>query len=137
MPSLHTERYNRIMGTAVVMSPAAAQTFSSRELDGQSLEQRAVSVAIWACPSAANGMRQAFFRDAKANYGDVVFWSKPSDWKNRTTTPSASALCVFNFNTKDGPLVVDIPPAVEAGFLWGCGRRNLSDPRPRVGLRIS
>ena len=55
MPSLHTERYNRIMGlvAAVVMSPAAAQTFSSRELDGQSLEQRAVSAAIWACPSSA------------------------------------------------------------------------------------
>ena len=39
------------------------------------------------------------------------------DWKNQTTTPNASARCVyFNFNTKDGPFVVDIPPAVEAGL---------------------
>jgi len=39
------------------------------------------------------------------------------DWKNQTTTPNASARYVyFNFNTKDGPFVVDIPPAVEAGL---------------------
>jgi hypothetical protein len=45
---------------------------------------------------------------------DIVFWSSPSDWKNQTTTPNASARYVyFNFNTKDGPVVVKIPPAVE------------------------
>jgi hypothetical protein len=64
-----------------------------------------------------NAMRQAFFRDARANYNDVVFWSKPSDWKNQTTTPSASVRYVyFNFNTREGPVVVEIPPAVEAGL---------------------
>ena len=62
-------------------------------------------------------MRQAFFRDAKANYNDIVFWSKPSDWKNQTTTPNASALYVyFNFNTKEGPVVVEIPAVVRAGL---------------------
>lgn len=62
-------------------------------------------------------MRQAFFRDAKAKYNDIVFWSKPSDWKNQTTTPNSSTLYVyFNFNTKDGPVVLIIPPSVEAGL---------------------
>jgi hypothetical protein len=85
---------------------------------GQSLEQRAVIAAIWGMPIVSvYAMRQAFFRDAKASYDDVVFWSKPSDWKNQTTTPNASARYVyFNFNTKDGPVVVEIPPAVEAGL---------------------
>jgi hypothetical protein len=66
---------------------------------------------------SVNAMRQAYFRDAKASYNDMVFWSKPSDWKNQTTTPNASARYVyFNFNTKDGPVVLEIPPAVEAGL---------------------
>jgi len=98
--------------------PTATQSSRAEDLDRQSLQQRAVTAAIWGMPIVSmNAMRQAFFRDAKANYNDVVFWSKPSDWKNQTTTPNASARYVyFNFNTKDGPVVVDIPPAVDAGL---------------------
>ena len=79
------------------------------ELNRQTLEQRAVTAAIWGIPMVSvDAMRQAFFRDAKANYNDVVFWSKPSDWRNQTTTPNASARYVyFNFNTKEGPVVVE------------------------------
>jgi hypothetical protein len=82
------------------------------------LQQRGIDAAIWGMPIVSvNAMRQAFFRDAKANYNDIVFWSKPSDWKNQTTTPNSSTLYVyFNFNTKDGPVVVEIPPAVDAGL---------------------
>ena len=103
---------------AVAMRPAAAQTPSAEELHRQTLEHRAVDAAIWGMPIVSvNAMRQAFFRDAAASYNDVVLWSKPSDWKNQTTTPNASARYVyFNFNTKDGPVVVEIPPAVEAGL---------------------
>jgi hypothetical protein len=66
---------------------------------------------------SVDAMRQAFFRDAKANYNDIVFWSKPSDWQNQTTTPNASSLYgYFNFNTKDGPVVLEFPEAVGAGL---------------------
>lgn len=62
-------------------------------------------------------MRQAFFRDAGAKYGDIVYWSKPSDWKFQFTTPNASTRYVyFNFNLKDGPVVLEIPPTVGAGL---------------------
>ena len=103
---------------AVTVSPALAQVSSPEDLNRQIVEQRAVDAAIWGMPIVSvNAMRQAFLRDAKANYNDVVFWSKPSDWKNQTTTPNASARYVyFNFNTKEGPVVVEVPPAVKAGF---------------------
>ena len=67
--------------------------------------RRAVTAAIWGMPIVSvYAMRQAFFRDAKANYNDIVFWSKFSDWKNQTTTPNSSTHYVyFNFNTKEGP----------------------------------
>src|SRR5262249_46347117 len=93
-------------------------TTESRENPMNLLEQRAIDAAIWGMPIVSvNAMRQAFLRDAKADYNDIVFWSKPSDWKNQTTTPNASARYVyFNFDTKDGPVVLEIPPAVEAGL---------------------
>ncbi len=105
-----------VAGTATI--PRSFAQSSSREDHRRTLEQRAITAAIWGMPIVSvNAMRQAFFRDAKANYNDIVFWSKPSDWKNQTTTPNQTTLYVyFNFNTKEGPVVVDIPPALEAGL---------------------
>ena len=106
-----------------------AQTFSSEELRRRTLERRAVDAAIWGMPIVSvHAMREAFFRDAKAKYNDIVFWSKPSDWQNQTTTPNASARYVyFNFNTQpDGPVVLEVPAAVGAGLFgtlldaWQC-----------------
>ena len=95
-----------------------AQTFNSEELHRRTLERRAVEAAIWGMPIVSvHAMREAFFRDAKANYNDIVFWSKPLDWQNQTTTPNASARYVyFNFNTKNGPVLLDLPPAEGAGL---------------------
>jgi hypothetical protein len=64
-------------------------------------------------------MRQAYFRDAGATYGDILYLSRPADWKFQTTTPDPSSLHVyFNFNTRQGPVVLDVPPAVGASL---CG----------------
>jgi hypothetical protein len=106
------------LAAAVSITPVVAQIPRPEDLKHQILQQRAVTAAIWGMPIVSmNAMRQAFFRDAKANYNDIVFWSKPSDWKNQTTTPNTSTLYVyFNFNTKEGPVVVEIPPAGEAGL---------------------
>ena len=101
-----------------------AQTFSSEELRRRTLERRAVEAAIWGMPIVSvHAMREAFFRDAKAKYNDIVFWSKPSDWQNQTTTPNASARYVyFNFNTlPDGPVVLEVPAAVGAGLFGTLG----------------
>ena len=95
-----------------------AQTSGTQKIDSQTLQRRAVDAAIWGMPIVAmNGMRQAFFRDAKANYGDVVYWSKPSDWKFQIPTPNVSVRYVyFNCNTRDGPVVIEMPPALGAGL---------------------
>ncbi len=93
-------------------------TLTPAQLADRTLHRRAVEAAIWGMPIVSvDAMRQAFFRDAKAKYNDIVFWSKPSDWKNQTTTPNTSTRYVyFNFNIKEGPVVVEIPPAAEAGL---------------------
>ena len=84
----------------------------------RTIERRSVEAVIWGMPIVSMGaMRQAFFRDARAEYGDIVYWSKPSDWRFQTTTPNASTRYVyFNFNTKDAPVVLDVPPTIGAGL---------------------
>ncbi|MEI9891138.1 MAG: DUF1254 domain-containing protein [Caulobacteraceae bacterium] len=88
------------------------------ELAANTLHRRAVEAAIWGMPLASvDAMREAYFRDAGAAYNDIVYWSRPSDWKFQFTTPNASTYYVyFNVNTRGGPVVVDIPAVGRAGL---------------------
>ncbi|MCA0244817.1 MAG: DUF1254 domain-containing protein [Proteobacteria bacterium] len=97
----------------LAMGQSPAQDLSPADLARRSVERRAVEAALWGMPLVNfDAMRQAYFRDAGAQYNDLIYWSRPSDWKNQTTTPNNSTLYVMFFaNLKDGPVVVDVPPA--------------------------
>jgi hypothetical protein len=96
----------------------AQPTWKAAELEQRTIERRAVESAIWGIPLVSvDAMRQAYFRDAGAKYNDIIYFSKPADWKFQFTTPNASTHYVyFNFNLKEGPVVLDIPPTVGAGL---------------------
>jgi hypothetical protein len=100
-------------------SLAQTQNFSSEDLARRTIERRAVEAAIWGMPLVnTDAMRQAYFRDVGAKYNDICYFSKPQDWKFQVTTPNASTNYIyFNYNLKDGPVVVEIPAAVDAGLL--------------------
>src|SRR5258706_937007 len=101
------------------MASAQAQMVSPNGFGGRTVERRAVEAAIWCMPLVnTDAMRQAYFRDVGAKYNDICYFSKPADWKFQVTTPNASTNYVyFNYNLKDGPVVVEIPAAVGAGLL--------------------
>ena len=107
-----------LLAFLVAATPVQAQAPSVADLARRTVERRAVEAAIWGMPLVSvDAMRQAFFRDAGARYGDILYWSKPTDWKFQFTTPNASTHYVyFNFNLKDGPVVLDVPPVVGAGL---------------------
>jgi hypothetical protein len=92
--------------------------FVATALDTQALHELAVHAAKWGTPIVSfDAMRQAFFRDAGAQHGDVVYLSRFADWRFQIATPNASTRYVyFNFTTKDGPIVVEIPAAAGAGL---------------------
>ncbi len=79
---------------------------------------RAVEAVVWGMPLASfDAMREAYVRDAHARYNDIVYWSKPADWKLQVATPNASSRYVFAcFDLADGPVVIEIPPADGAGL---------------------
>jgi hypothetical protein len=109
--------------------PARAQTsappappsapWSSTELAERTRHRRTVEAVIWGLPLVnTDTMRQAYFRDIGAKYNDILYFSKFPDWRFQATTPNASTHHVyFNYNLKEGPVVLEVPAAVGAGLL--------------------
>jgi hypothetical protein len=103
------------MATRSIVKPV--RSFSAADLARHQLQRRAVEAAIWGMPIVSfDAMRSGFF-GVGAKYGDIAYLSKPADWKLRLTTPNSSSLYVyFNFNLKEGPVILDFPAAVGAGL---------------------
>jgi hypothetical protein len=89
-----------------------AQQFSTEELAQRSLHRRAVEAVIWGMPAVNyERMLQAAI-DNGAKLNQVVYWSKPVNWKNQTLTPNPDTIYLNPFyDTTDGPIVVEIPPS--------------------------
>ena len=47
--------------------------------------RRRVDAVVWGAPAVTlDMMRQAYFRDAKAKYNDIVWWPKGAGWENQS-----------------------------------------------------
>ena len=90
----------------------------SADVAERTVARRAVEAAIWGMPIVSvDAMRQGFLRDAGGTYNDIVYLSKQADWQFQITTPNASSWYVYiPINTKDGPVVIDVPAAEGAGL---------------------
>ena len=107
---------------AVTLTSAIAQPFSSSELQSRLVARRAVDAVIWGVPVVSlDMMRQAYFRDAKASYNDLIWWPKGATWKNQSLATNSIVRYIYLFsNTKnDGPVVVELPPAVGGAGFYG------------------
>ena len=95
---------------------------TSEELASRTVYRRAVDAVIWGLPLVGeDAVKQAAFHDGKANYNDIVWWPKGGGWKNQSPTPNVNTRYMYFFiNTKqDGPVVVDVPPAVPGASFYG------------------
>src|SRR4051794_28969227 len=93
-------------------------TSSRGDLTRRTLERRAVDAVIWGLPIVSfDAMRQAFRREAKANYGDICHYGHRPDWRSQAKGPANSNYSVYlNFNTFEGPTVLNVPAAEGAGL---------------------
>ena len=67
--------------------PKTQSTFSPTELAERTTHRRDVEAVIWGMPAVnAEFMFQAM-PDAKADFNQLVYWSRPVAWKNQTLTP--------------------------------------------------
>lgn len=117
-----------LAGPAAAATPANAQTAcamlpsrATGHLGRQLIHSRAVEAVIWGMPAVNTDlMRQEMLTKTSAKVGQVMYWGRPLDWHNQTLTPNPDALyfMVF-FNAKDGPIVLDLPPAESDGSFNG------------------
>ena len=65
-------------------------------------------------------MLQEMLNKTPGRVGQVIYWGRPLDSRNQTLTPNPDALyfMVF-FNTRNGPIVLDLPPATSSGSFNG------------------
>lgn len=114
---------------------ALAQAPSSDDLTRRMVERRGVEAMIWGMPAVnADLMLQEMLAKTSARPNDIVFWSRPADWKNQTLTPNPDAIYFMSFwNVKDGPIVIEVPPAVGgsiAGNIVNAWQMPLEDAGP-------
>ena len=99
--------------------PAFAQNMSSDELNRRTVQRRAVEAAIWGMPAVNYDlMLQEMLTKTAGKVNQVIYWGRPLDWKNQTLTPNPDTIYFMSFfNTGDGPIVIEVPPADASGSL--------------------
>jgi hypothetical protein len=107
--------------TPVQIKPVAKPTFSAADLANRTIQRRAVEAVIWGMPAVNYDlMLQEMLTKTNGKVGQVIYWGRPLDSKNQTLTPNPDALYFMTFfNTKDGPVVLDLPPGDENGTFNG------------------
>jgi hypothetical protein len=93
--------------------------FTPLQLAERALHRRAVEAVIWGMAVNFECMlRAALANGAKAN--QVVYWSRPVNWKNQTLTPNPDTIYLNPFyDTTAGPVVLEIPPAEPGSVIVG------------------
>ena len=117
-----------LAGVLVVRSSGTAAddkkpepALSPAQLAERALHRRAVEAVIWGMPAVNYDlMLQEMLSKTPGKVGQVIYWGRPLDAKNQTLTPNPDALYFMAFyNTKDGPVVLDLPPGDADGSFNG------------------
>src|SRR5215471_3575295 len=93
--------------------------FPSEDLARRLIERRAVEAVIWGMPAVNTDlMLQEMLTKTSGRVNQILYWSRPLDWKNQTLTPNPDSIYFMAFfNTKDaGPIVLEVPPADGGSF---------------------
>jgi hypothetical protein len=117
------------------VAESVVDVLNASDLAERTVQRRAAESVNWGIPAVNfDRLRQAMVRGGGA-FNQIVYWSRPADWKNQTLTPNPDVIYAMPFiSTKDvGPVVLEIPPA-DAGTITGtlsdCWQGALEDVGP-------
>ena len=101
--------------------PDVERSSAKQSVSESAVKRRAIEAVIWGMPAVNYDlMLQEMLRKTSAKIGEVLYWGRPLDWRNQTLTPNPDTLYFMAFfDTNDGPIVLDLPPAGEDGSLNG------------------
>ena len=115
-------------------SHAFAESFSAEDLNRRAIERRAVEAVIWGMPAVNfDRMLQAAIQNGGAA-NQVIYWSRPVNSKDQTLTPNPDTI-YFNpfYDTSNGPMVLEIPPAERDSSITGSVDDAWQNPLEDVG----
>ena len=76
------------------------------------MERRAVEAVIWGMPAVNYDLMYQAMLKLGGKPNQIVYWPGLLDWRNQTLTPNPDVIYFMAFfNTNDGPMVIEIPPA--------------------------
>jgi hypothetical protein len=109
------------LASSCLATSAGAQDLSAKDVDRRMIEQRAFEAVIWGMPAVNYDlMLQEMLTKTNGKVGQVIYWGRPLDYHNQTLTPNPDALYFITFvNTRDGPVVLDLPPGDDNGSFNG------------------
>ena len=132
------------LALSYAVASAHAQNFSAQDLARRTIERRAVEAVIWGMPAVNYElMLQQMLTKTAGKINQIVYWSRPVDWKNQTLTPNPDAIYFMPFfNTKDGPIVIEVPPpkadhSVPISSMSGRRRWRMRDQTARTKARAA
>jgi len=97
------------------------QSTSADDLARRAIQRRAVEAVVWGMPAVNYDlMLQEMLGKTNGKVNEVIYWGRPLDARNQTLTPNPDAIYFMAFfNTKDGPIVLDLPAANPSGSFNG------------------
>ena len=121
---------------ALLLSLASyAQAESLDDVLAERSFHRAKEAVLWSQPVIGVAMNLKAIKANGGDVGDVVFLSKPANWKFRILTPNSQALYVTGvFETSlEDPLVIEVPPRSERSDIFGTIMDSFQLPLVDVG----
>ncbi len=105
----------------LLVAPGFSQSPSPDDLARRTIERRAIEAVIWGMPAVNYDlMLQEMLGTTNGKVNQVVYWGRPLDARNQTLTPNPDAIYFMAFfDTKDGPIVLDLPAGDASGSFNG------------------
>jgi hypothetical protein len=104
-----------------VNAQAKSQSPFHDDLGRRVVERRAFEAVVWGM-SAVNTdlMREQMLTKTAGKVNQFIYWGRPLDHRNQTLTPNPDAIYFMTFfDTKDGPILLEVPPGDAQGSLNG------------------
>lgn len=101
-------------------SASPATSPSQEDLQQRSVERRAVEAVVWGMPAVNFQLMLDAFIAMGGAPNQVIYWSRPVNWRNQTLTPNPETIYFTPFyDTTNGPVVLDVPAASNDGSITG------------------
>jgi hypothetical protein len=101
-------------------SKSISGTFKAANLDEQMIYNRAIETVIWGMPAVNFELLNESLTQTKGNFNEIIYWSGLINSKNQTLTPNPDVIYINPlYDTRNGPVVLDIPPVDGVSSLTG------------------